>query len=175
MDAHYKPDQQPGPPSEQGAYPPPQGAYPQYPQQQGDLPPSYDKPPPINGTTSHTVVVAAQPTTATTTYAPKTDGNEILATSALVFSIITILCCGTSVVCLACIIPALILAIKARGSTGSEQQKNAAISIALNAAVVICCVLFLVIFIPVVSVSSAASASASTNSYRNSYRYSYYG
>ena len=203
MAATYNPDQQPYPPLGQGAYAPPgqgaypppgQGAYPlpeqaayppqaesapfhQYPQKQGDLPPSYDyKPPPIT-TTASTVVVAAQPTTTTTYASPQTNGSDVLITCALVFSIITLACCGTSLFCLICIIPAFVLAIRARGTTGSEQKNSAAISIALNVAVVACCVLFLVtfipavIFIPAVSVSSSRSYYRSSNSYYRTYRY----
>ena len=78
-----------------------------------------------------------------------------MAVSALVFSIITLVCCGTSLVCLTCTIPALVLAIVALGARGSAQKTNAGISIGLNVVVVACTVLFLVILIPIYVVGAS--------------------
>ena len=163
------------------AYPPPDKAYP--PQGQAYPPPSYDykagqpgydyQPQPTATTTNTTVVVAAQPTAATTTYvSPPAEDHSGMAICALIFSIFTLLCCGSSLFCLTCIIPALILAIVALMTKGPSQKNNAGISIGLNVAVVVCSMLFLVIFIPayVVSAANAASAASSTFRYCSYYR-----
>ena len=110
---------------------------------------------PVAGT-SATVVVAGQPTSVTATYqSPPEEDHSGMAVSALVFSIITLVCCGTSLVCLTCTIPALVLAIVALGARGSAQKTNAGISIGLNVVVVACTVLFLVIVIPIYVVGAS--------------------
>ena len=82
--------------------------------------------------TSATVMVAGQPTnmkyqrtSVTATYqSPPEEDHSGMALSALVFSIVTFVYCGTSLVCLTCTIPALVLAIMALGARGSAQKTN---------------------------------------------------
>ena len=113
------------PPQDQSAssapYPPPtvQGYPPQgYPPQTHDLPPAYPTleqgPPPAYGYNTDqpaygyqpqlantTVVVAAQPMTATTTrVSPPEEDHSGVAVCALVFSLFTLITCGASVICL---------------------------------------------------------------------------
>ena len=129
-------------------------------------PPPYSEYPPQTATfTNATVVVAMQPMAASTTRVstPAKDHSGI-AICALIFSIFTLLCCGSSLICLAFSIPALILAIVALTTTGSSQRTNANISIGLNTVVVVCTVLFLVIFIPAYVVGAVLVTSASVSS-----------
>ena len=139
------------------------------------LPPQDDLPPSYNTSSTPSVIVVHQPTTATTTDASSpAEASDNLAICALVLSAFTMICCGAYLLFLICIIPAFILALKARESTGSEQQTNGTISIGLNVAVVACCVLFLVISIstPFImrahqdAVSQAALESARINMYK---------
>ena len=153
-------------------------------------PPSYDyggqpgyqpmpAPPPVTACNT-TVVVASQPSAVTTTYQPPPEEDHSgMAVCALVFSIITLIFCGTSLVCLTCTIPALILAVVALGARGSAQKSNAGISIALNAVVVVSTVLFLVVFIPVYVVFGRVTTCSSYYDYTYSsycipYAYSSY-
>ena len=77
-------------------------------------------------------MVAGQPTdmkyqrtSVTATYqSPPEEDHSGMALSALVFSIVTFVYCGTSLVCLTCTIPALVLAIMALGARGSAQKTN---------------------------------------------------
>ena len=124
------------------------------PQGQTYPPPSYDFQPQPTATTTNTTVVTS----------PPAEDHSGMAICALIFSIFTLLCCGSSLLCLTCIIPALILAIVALTTKGNSQKSNAGISIGLNVAVVVCSVVFLVIFIPAY-VLSAASAASSTYRY----------
>ena len=104
---------------------------------------------PVAGT-SATVVVTGQPTSVSATcQSPPEEDHSGIAVCAVIFSIITLICCGVSLVCLTCTIPALVLAFMAMGAKGSAQKTNAGISIGLNVVVVACSVLFLVIVIPV--------------------------
>ena len=94
-----------------------------------------------------------------------------MTTSALVLSAVTMICCGAYLIFLSCIIPAFILAIMARDSTGTKQKTNAAISIVLNVAVVTFVVLFVVVFI---IAYPTATVTARNRVYRYQYRYQYY-
>ena len=181
------------PHQDEQAFPPPQpyqhhteGGYQpapaQFPSQQTKAfpsqgpPPAYDyggqpgyQPMPVApsvSATSATVVVAGQPSAVTATYQPPPEEDHSgMAVCALVFSIITLIFCGTSLVCLTCTIPALILAVVALGARGSAQKSNAGVSIGLNVAVVVCTVLFFAIVIPVYVVG--------VNSCNSYYSYSY--
>ena len=153
-------------PSQPGGAFPPQGKPPAYVDYGG--PPGHQPllaPPPVTAT-STTVVVGSQPTSVTAAYQPPPEEDHSgIATCALVFSIITLLCCGTFLLCLTCSIPALILAIVSLGARGSAQKSNAGISIALNVVVVVCSVLFLVIVIP----TSVLRANVCSAYYSSSY------
>ena len=152
------------PPQDQGAsaqYPPPpkvQGYPPQnYPPQpqtdpttQGPSPayvyqpdqPAYNYQPQL---ANATVVVAAQPVTATTTSVSPPEENHFgIAICALVFSLCTLFTSGAFFFCLSFSIPALVLAIVALATRGNSQKTNAGISIGLNVAVVVCTAVFLV-------------------------------
>ena len=157
------------PPQEQSVsapYPPPtvQGYPPQgYPPQTHGLPPANPTleqgPPPAYGykpdqpaygyqpqLANTTVVVAAQPVTATTTrVSPPEENHAGVAICALVFSLFTLITCGGSVICLTLSLPALILSIVALSSRGRSQKNNAGISIGLNVAVVVCTVVVLLL------------------------------
>ena len=154
------------PPTVQGY--PPQG----YPPQTHDLPPAYPtleqgsppayvyKPdqtaygyqPQLADTT---VVVAAQPVTATTTrVSPPEENHSGVAICALVFSIFTLITCGASLICLSFSIPALVLSIIALNTRGRSQKSNAGISIGLNVAVVVCTTVLLVAVITPAAVSA---------------------
>ena len=163
------------PPQDQSAssapYPPPtvQGYPPQgYPPQTHDLPPPYSTLeqglPPANQPghsyqpqlANTSFVVAAQPVTATTTtrvYPPE-ENHYGVAVCALVFSILTLMACGASVICLSFSIPALILSIIALNTRGRSQKSNAGISIGLNVAVVVCTVVLLVAVVTPAAVSA---------------------
>ena len=188
MAAPY-PDQQAYQPPHQPYQQPPEGGYQpapaQFPSQQTKPFPDQGKPPgyeyggqPGYGSTNTTVVVSSQPTPVTTAYDSVSFEQDYsgMAVCALVFSIITLLCTGASLLCLTCSIPALILAIVALGTTGSAQKSNAAISIGLNVTVVVCTVLFLIVLIPVL-VFGTKSCGTYYDSYYNSYciPYSYTG
>ena len=176
MAARYQPDQQ--------AYPQPSN--PTQPQQmrnvperyrhpdpppQSDLPPSYHVKLPPNTATTATVVVTGQPTSTTTSsVSPPANTGNILATCALVLSAVTMICCGAYLIFLSCIIPAFILAIMARGSTGTKQKTNAAISIVLNVAVISCVVLFVIVF----TISYSTATANSRNRYYQYRRYNRY-
>ena len=142
-------------------YPPPtvQGYPPQgYPPQTHHLTPAYPTlehgPPPAYGFEGYgyqpqlantTAVVAAQPVTAITTrVSPPEENPSGVAICALLFSLVTLITCGASVICLSLSIPALILSIVALNTRGRSQKRNASISFGLNVAVVVCTVLFLV-------------------------------
>ena len=170
---------------------PPQG-YP--PQAQADHPPAYAthepvSPPAYNSEadqlaynfhpkpSTSTVVVAArapasvpvatQPTTSATTtrVSPPMEDHSGVAICALVFSIITLITCGASVICLFFSIPALILSIAALRIR--EWQKNkAGISIILNVAVVVCTVVLLVAVVTPVTVTAGAASTVASR-----YRY----
>ena len=128
---------------------------------QGDLPPSY------NTSSTPSVVVVHQPTTVTTTDASSpADASDNWATCSLVLSAFTMICCGAYLLFLICIIPAFILALKARQSTGSEQRKNDTISIALSVAVVVCVALFLIIFILTHFIRMAVNQSSASQAAR---------
>ena len=149
MTAPYQPDRQVHPEPSHLAQALQMGNTPeqcQAPLLQSDLLPSYHFKPPPDTSTTATVVVTGQPTAATTTCtsSPVNAGN-VLATFALVLSTITTICCGVYLIYPCCIIPAFVLAILARDSTGSKQKSIAAIGIGLNAAV-IATVCFLVVF-----------------------------
>ena len=145
-------------------------------------PPSYDYggtgyQTPVAGT-SATVVVTGQPASVTGTYqSPPEEDHSGMAVCAVVFSIITLVCCGTSLVCLTCTVPALVLAIMALGARGSAQKTNAGISIGLNMVVVVCTVVFLVIFIPSYVVTASRTCppyyDSQYRTYCVSYRYYY--
>ena len=157
MAAPYKTNQQAYPPASH----PPEGQATSSTQSQqgGNIPELYPAlPPSYNASSTPSVVVVHQPTTATTTDASSSaDANNNWATWALVLSAFTMICCGAYLLFLICIIPAFILALKARESTGSEQKKNGRISIALNVAVVVCAVLSLVISISAPYIREAVS------------------
>lgn len=113
-----------------------------------------------------------------TTHVPRPKGKQSrLALCALVFSIITMICCGCSLISLAFSVPALIMAVAALTTTGSAQKKNAAVSIALNVGLVICTVVVLVIVVPVYTVNTGSTSSSywpSGSYYRPSSSYYYY-
>ena len=93
----------------------------------------------------------------TTTYgSPEEDYSEMAACT-VVFSTITLILCGASIIGLFCSIPAFVLSAIAMGSRGVAQRNCAGISIGLNVIVVICTLLFLVIFIPTYVVGGARS------------------
>ena len=169
------------PPQNQGAvqshqYPPPtvQGHLPQgYPSQpQADFPSPYptqgqypaevykpDQPPPAYEPqlTNTTIVVAAQPMTATTTsVSPPGKDHKGIAICALVFSLCTLFACGASLICLSLSIPALILSVVALGTRGKSQKTNAGISIGLNVAVLVCSVVLLVAVVTPIAVSAGS-------------------
>ena len=173
------------PPQDQSAsapYPPltVQGYPPQgYPPQTHGLPPAYPTleqgPPPAYvykpdqpaygyqpQLANTTVVVAAQPTTATTIpVSPPEENHSGVAICALVFSLFTLITCGGSVICLTLSLPALILSIVALSSRGRSQKNNAGISIGLNVAVVVCTVVLLVAVITPIAVSASSSTRSS--------------
>ena len=169
------------PPQNQGAsaqYPPPptvQG-YPPQPQTdpttQGPPPayvyqpdqPAYNYQPQL---ANATVVVAAQPVTATTTsVSPPEENHSGIAICALVFSLCTLFTCGASVICLSLSIPALILAIVALGTRGNSQKSNAGISIGLNVAVVVCSVFVIVaVATPAAVIATSAARTRFCSSY----------
>ena len=153
------------PPQDQGAsaqYPPPpvQGYPPQGYPPQTDLPPAYPTqgPPPAYvykqdqpaynyqpQLANTTVVVAAQPMTATTTrVSPPEEDHSGMAVCAVLFSFCTLIVCGAPLICLAFSIPALILSVMALWSRGESQKSHACTSIRLNVAVVVFTVVFLV-------------------------------
>ena len=57
------------------------------------------------------MVVTSQPAATTTVVSHPQGDNSTKAIVALVFAIIGLVCCGTSLIFLACLVPALILAI----------------------------------------------------------------
>ena len=127
---------------------------------------------PVAGT-SATVVVTGQPAPVTGTFqSPPEEDHSGMALCAVVFSIITLICCGASLLCLTCTIPALVLAFMSLGVRGSAQKTNAGISIGLNVVVVVCTVVFLVIVIPIY-VAGASRTSGTCASYYDS-QYSTY-
>ena len=167
---------------------PPRG-YP--PQAQADLPPAYAthepvSPPAYNSEadqlsynfhpkpSTSTVVVAArapasvpvatQPTTSATStrVSPPMEDHSGMAVCALVFSIITLITCGASVICLFFSIPALILSIAALRIRGEWQKSHACISIGLNVAVVVCTVVLLVAVVTPVTVTAGAASTAAS-------------
>ena len=176
-------------PKNQGAsapYPPPtvQGYPPQgYPPQTHDLPPPYStleqRLPPANQPghsyqpqlANTSFVVAAQPVTATPTtrVSPPEENHYGVAVCALVFSILTLMTCGASVICLSFSIPALILSIIALNTRGRSQKSNAGISIGLNVAVVVCTVVVLVAVVTPAAVSAAGTRYCSPY-YSSTYR-----
>ena len=201
MAAPY-PDQQAFPPPQpyqkypEGGYQPAPAQFPS--QQAAPLPPQNQPPPyayggqqpqqgyqpmpaPAPVTSSNTtVVVASQPAPVTAVYqSPPEEDHSGMAVCAIVFSIITLLCCGFSLFFLMCSIPALILAIVALGTRGSAQKSNAGISIGLNVVVVVCTVVSLVVIIPVyfvaygTAVTSATSRVSTCTSYYDSYYNTY--
>ena len=154
-------------PHQEQPYPQEGEPYPQqgqpYPQEgQPYLPPSYDSQPQPSTSANTTIVVTSQPATLTTASMSPPKNQQSVAICALVFSIITLICCGPYLIFLTCSIPALILAIMAIMSTGTKQKNNAGISITLNVVVIVCSVvsiiaLFLATFIPVFLAFSKAS------------------
>ena len=163
--------QYPPPPTVQGYPPQPQtDLAPAQPTTQG-LPPAYvykpDQPtynyqPQLANTT---VVVTAQPATATTVVSPPEENHSGIAICALVFSLCTLFTCGASVICLSFSIPALILAIVALSTRGNSQKSNAGVSIGLNVAVVVCTVVLLVAVVTPVAVSAGTRYCSSYYSY----------
>ena len=110
-------------------------------------------------TSASTTVVGTQPTAVSTTRIPPLRGKpRRLALSALVLSVITLLCCGPSLVSLYLSIPALILAVAALTTTGPAQMKNAALSISLNVALLVYTAVALIAFIPGYVVNSSSSS-----------------
>ena len=195
MAAPY-PDQQAFPPPQpyqkypEGGYQPAPAQFPS--QQAAPLPPQNQPPPyayggqqpqqgyqpmpaPAPVTSSNTtVVVASQPAPVTAIYqSPPEEDHSGMAVCAIVFSIITLLCCGFSLFFLMCSIPALILAIVALGTRGSAQKSNAGISIGLNVVVVVCTVVSLVIIIPVYFVGISRVPTRTCSSYYASYYNTY--
>ena len=172
--------QQGQPYPEQGQpYPPP------YPQEGQTCPPSYydwkaaepgyNYQPQLATAANTTIVVASQPAATVTSVPPPAKNNEGIALCAVIFSIVTLLFCGSGVICLACSIPALILSIRAMMTTGPTQNNSAGISIALNVAVIVCSI-FIIIGLSVglpLAVASASVATSSSSYYRYSNRYSY--
>ena len=150
---------QPFQPQGQAAYPPPvdygtidRGPPPAYVYQPDQ--PAYNYQPQL---ANATVVVAAQPVTATTTsVSPPEENHSGIAICALVFSLCTLFTCGASVICLSLSIPALILAIVALGTRGRSQKNNAGISIGLDVAVVVC-TMFLLLVVTPVAVTTAST------------------
>ena len=171
------------PPQNQGAsaqYPPPPKAQGYPPQPQTDptrqaLPPAYvyqpDQPaynyqPQLGNAT---VVVAAQPGTATTaSVSPPEENHSRIAICALVFSLCTLFTSGALIICLSFSIPALILAIVALGTRGRSQKTNAGISIGLNVAVVVLTVVLLVAVVTPAAVTAGTRYCPSY--YSSSYR-----
>ena len=163
--------------SDQQGYPPPgKAAYPTQAADQGDQypqssqvypPPSYDyKPQPVTfGTT--TVVVGAQPTATTTTVSTPKEERKHLAIGALILSLVVLFLC-TSIISLACTIPAIILASGAMATKGSKQKTLAGFSIGLSVVAVVCTVL---VIVAVSAYASTAVASISSSSTRYTYRY----
>ncbi len=107
---------------------------------------------------------------------PPPKDNTNVAICALIFSIITLICCGPYLICLTCSIPALILAIMAMTSNGTKQTNNAGISITLNVVVIVCSVVTVIFtsFLPIFLVVPVAAVSSSSSSYRASSNYCYY-
>ena len=138
--------------------------------------PSYDSQPQPSTSANTTIVVTSQPATLTTASMPPPKNQQSVAICALIFSIITLICCGPYLICLTCSIPALILAIMAMTSTGTKQTNNAAISITLNVVVTVCSVVSVIAFtlLPFVLVTPAAATSSSYSYYSYSSSYCYY-
>ena len=161
-------------------YPPP--PVPGYPPKAYDLPPVYPAlehgPPPEHGyqpQVDNTTVVVAQPVTTTTTrVSPPEEDQSGVAVCAFVFSLLTLITCGASVICLTLSLPALILSIVALNSRGRSQKSNATISIGLNAAVVVCTVVLLVGLVTPMAVSASGASFNSRTRYCPSYYSSTY-
>ena len=116
--------------------------------------PAYNYQPQLANTT---VVVAAQPMTATTTrVSPPGEDHSGMAVCALVLSLCTLSLCGASVICLAFSIPALILSVVALWTRGKSQKNNACVSIGLNVAVVVCTVVLIVAVVTPVTVTAGS-------------------
>ena len=100
----------------------------------------------------------AQPTPMITTYrtSPEKDYSG-MAECAVIFSTLTLILCGASIIALCCSYPAFVLSAIAMWSRGRAQRDYAGISIGLNVIVVICTLLFLIIFIPAYVVGGARS------------------
>lgn len=141
-----------------------------YPEQQAYPPQSYPpqgQPPSYNYNTDQTgynyqpqsasasnLPVMAQPAGANTSSVPHPEaGNPGLAVGALVFSVITLLFCGSSIIFLCCAIPGFILAIEAMRTEGSSQTNNARISICLNITTFICFTVILGIVVPILALA----------------------
>ena len=130
---------QPFQPQGQAAYPPPVD----YGTIDKQYQPAYNYQPQSGNAT---VVVAAQPVTATTTVvSPPEENHSGIAICALVFSLCTLFTSGALIICLSLFIPALFLAIVALSTRGRSQKGNAGISIGLNVAVVVLTVVLLVL------------------------------
>ena len=180
------------PPQNEGSseqYPPPtvQGYPPQGYPPQANFPPAYptQEPPPAKVYNPDqplpaytyepqfidtTVVVSAQPVTATnTSVSPPEENHSGIAICALVFSLCTLFTFGAFLICLALSIPALILSVVALRARGKPQKTNAGISIGLNVAVLVCTVVLLVAVVTPAAVVSATTRSCSPY-YSSTYR-----
>lgn len=113
------------------------------------------------------VVVQAQPTAAATTYVPP-PGQVMrgFTTFALGLSILVLSWSFYFLLGLVFAIPALILAIVAKNTTGAAQKASVSVSIALSVGTLVCAVL-------IISVAYAASAASTVTASRSYYRYSY--
>ena len=155
------------PPQVQADSPPP------YPTHEPVSPPAYNskadqlaynfQPQPTN--TSAVVVAAQEPVAARPTMwaisnhvSPPERDQSGAAVCALVFSIITLITCGATLICLSLSIPALILSIKALGMRGNLQNRKVCISIVLNVAVVVCTVVLLVVVVTPATVTTGAAS-----------------
>ena len=84
----------------------------------------------------------AQPTPMITTYGSPEEDYSVMAECAVIFSTLTLILCGASIIALCCSYPAFVLSAIAMWSRGRAQRTYAGISIGLNVIVVICTLLF---------------------------------
>lgn len=97
---------------------------------------------PVTDTSTAATVVTTQPSVVSVVSPPK-ESHTPVAISALVLSVITMICCGLPFpYLLICTIPALVLAIVAMVTRGKTQKINAGVSIGLSVAVIMMTVVF---------------------------------
>jgi uncharacterized membrane protein len=110
---------------------------------------------------TNTVVVAHQPGATTVTVAAPQEDHSGRAMVALVLSIIGLVFCGYTLLVLACLIPALILAIIAVASPhehSASTQSFFSIGLSITSIVSAIIIIIIVIVAPVVTVAAAVNS-----------------